>query len=184
MMYVEFIERDRSMPVEIFRQLGKQGSDWMEGSADRLVLQLGRTLRLGPVPSYLAFWDIPDIGRLDSWEEYFNSPEAFLNRRSQAMHRAIHIQRAGLYDTLFGAAPGSHPLYYLEYYGAVPPGFSVSTEGLVYFLRRVGCLGPDAQGIAVWGCESYGDVEALARRQGGAPPMDAGVYKDFGTETL
>ena len=184
MMYVEFIERDRTMPVEVFRQLGKQCSDWVEGSADRLVLQLGRTLRLGPAPSYLAFWDIPDIGRLDSWEEYFASPDALLNRRSQAMHRAIHIQRAGLYDTLFGAAAGSHPLYYLEYYRSVPPGLSVRTTGLVYFLRRVGFLGPEAQGIAVWGCASYHEIEVLARREDGAPPMDAGVYKGFGTETL
>jgi hypothetical protein len=182
-MYVEFIERDRSMPIEIFRQLGRQGSEWAEDSVDRLVLQLGRTLRLGPAPSYLAFWDFPDIGRLDAWEEYFSSPAALLNRRSQAMHRAIHIQRAGVYDTLY-ASPASHPLYYLEYYRSVPPGFTVGTDGLVYFLRRVGCLGPEAQGIAVWGCESYRDVETLSRREGGALPMDAGVYKDFGTETL
>jgi hypothetical protein len=44
-IYAEFIDRDRSMPIKIFRRLGDQGSDWTEGAEDRVVLQLGRTLR-------------------------------------------------------------------------------------------------------------------------------------------
>ena len=71
MIYIEFIERDRFMPIEIFRHLGRQSSDWADSAADKLVLQIGRTLRLGPMPSYLVFWEINDIGRLDEWEAYF-----------------------------------------------------------------------------------------------------------------
>ena len=52
MIYLEFVERDRSIPIEIFRQLGNQASAWAEGARDRMILQLGRTLRLGPAPSY------------------------------------------------------------------------------------------------------------------------------------
>jgi hypothetical protein len=190
-IYIEFIERDRFMPIEIFRHLGRQSSDWAEGAADKLVLQIGRTLRLGPMPSYLVFWEINDIGRLDEWEAYFGSTQALTNRRSQAMHRAMHIQRAGLYDTLFATKSTSYPLYYLEFYrefdagqqDELPHGFT--REGLVFFLRRVGWLGPEAKFISVWGCNSYQGIETLSRRSiEGAVPMDAGVYKDMATETL
>ena len=191
MIYIEFIERDRFMPIEIFHHLGRQSSDWADGAADKLVLQIGRTLRLGPMPSYLVFWEIDDIGRLDEWETYFGSTEARTNRRSQAMHRAMHIQRAGLYDTLFASKSTNFPLYYLEFYreldigpeDELPPGFT--REGLVFILRRVGWLGPEAKALSVWGCNSYRAVERLSRRSiEGALPMDAGVYKDMGTETL
>ena len=115
MIYLEFIERDRAMPIEIFRQLGNQASAWAEGAQDRMILQLGRTLRLGPAPSYLCLWEIPDLSRLDSWEEYFHSPAARMNNRSLAMHRAIHIQRAGLYDILSRSDHLEAPLHIVEY---------------------------------------------------------------------
>jgi hypothetical protein len=190
-IYIEFIERDRFMPIEIFRHLARQSSDWGDGGVDKLVLQIGRTLRLGSTPSYLVFWEINDIGRLDEWEAYFGSTQALTNRRSQAMHRAMHIQRAGLYDTLFASKSTGYPLYYLEFYREfddgrqddLPPGFN--REGLVFILRRVGWLGPEAKAISVWGCNSYQAVETLSRRSfKGTVPMDAGVYKDMGTETL
>ena len=73
MIYMEFIDWDRSVPIEIFRFLGQQSSGWKENSPDKLVLQLGRTLRLGPQPAYLAVWEIPDIRQLDEWETYFHS---------------------------------------------------------------------------------------------------------------
>ena len=65
MIYVEFIERDRWVPIEVFRHSGNQQSNWSEGSVDRMLLQLGRTMRLGPRPSYLCLWDIPDIALPD-----------------------------------------------------------------------------------------------------------------------
>jgi hypothetical protein len=52
-IYVEFIQRDRHMPIEIFRALGDQAS-WTD-PIDALVLNVGRTLRLGPHPAYMAF---------------------------------------------------------------------------------------------------------------------------------
>ena len=120
MIYLEFIERDRAMPIEIFRQLGNQASAWAEGAEDRMILQLGRTLRLGPAPSYLCLWEIPDLSRLDSWEAYFHSPAARMNNRSLAMHRAIHIQRAGLYDLLSRGEPLEAPLHIVEYIDPLP----------------------------------------------------------------
>jgi hypothetical protein len=197
MMYVEFIERDRTMPIEIFRQLGDQASGWHEGAKDRMVLQLGRTLRLGPSPSYLCFWQIPGIERLDGWEEYFHSPSAAANRRSQAMHRAIHIQRAGLYDELAPAGLAVPGLYVIEYcepeeqaessaLAAAMSSRSSAGTTLVHLLRRVGRAGPDASLLAVWRADSYVAIEPMLRR----PPAAAlglvaiGIYRPFGDEIL
>ncbi|HKG75341.1 MAG TPA: hypothetical protein VKA79_13945, partial [Aestuariivirgaceae bacterium] len=128
---------------------------------------------------------------LDEWEAYFGSSQALTNHRSQAMHRAMHIQRAGLYDMLFASKSTRYPLYYLEFYrefdagrqDELSPGFT--REELIFILRRVGWLGPEAKAILVWGCNSYQGVETLSRRSiEGAVPMDAGVYKDMATETL
>ena len=38
MYYVEFIQRDRAMPVEVFRALADQASSWVDPTADRMVL--------------------------------------------------------------------------------------------------------------------------------------------------
>jgi len=198
MMYVEYIERDRTMPVEIFRFLGNQESAWSEESVDRLVLQLGRTMRLGPHPSYLALWQIPDLRRLDEWEEYFHSPAAGQNRRSQAMHRAINIQSAGVYDVLAEQQPQVHSLFVIEYYQ--PQG--VSTEealatlqkrakkhseiSIVYILMRVGVLGPEPSLLAIWAGSSYIAFEQLFRDEECASLKLAtcGVYRKWGDEIL
>ena len=98
MIYVEYIERDRFMPLEIFRQLGDQSS-WT-AAEDALVGSFGRTMRLGPMPSYLAFWQCKGMARMDEWEAHFNSPEAQFDHAEKATHRAIHLQHGGCYDEL------------------------------------------------------------------------------------
>ena len=198
MIYAEFIERDRSMPIEIFRRLGNQGSDWAEGAEDRVVLQLGRTLRLGPGPSYLCLWDIPSIARLDSWEDYFHSPAAARNGRSLAMHRAIHIQRAGLYDVLHRAENLEAALYLIEY--VEPRGESDdSIRALladrarrhhalshVLMLRRMGKAGPPPALLSIWGAPDYATLDPILRDDGMEPLrlVDIGVYRSFGEEEL
>ena len=133
MIYIEFIEREAGTPIEVFRHLGNQQSAWSEVATDRMILQVGRTLRLGPKPSYLCLWEIPDIGRLDAWEEYFNSGAAAENRRSQAMHRAISIQRAGLYDVLWQAKTLEASLYLILY---CEPG-GLTNEALINVYQTI-----------------------------------------------
>ena len=118
MIYLEYIERDRHVPIEVFRYMGDQTSSWVDANADRMILQLGRTLRLGPQPSYLAFWKIAGLHRLDDWEHYFGGKEWYDNSRSQAMHRSIHIQRAGLYREVREAAQATHGLHIVEFFDA------------------------------------------------------------------
>ena len=184
MIYLEFIERDRAMPIEIFRQLGNQASAWAEGAQDRMILQLGRTLRLGPAPSYLCLWEIPDLSRLDSWEEYFHSPAARMNNRSLAMHRAIHIQRAGLYDILSRGDPLEAPLHIVEYIDpqgqnddAIRAAFADRANRhaplrQILLLRRIGRAGPDPALLCLWAAPDY-VVERAAASATTTLPGDA-----------
>jgi hypothetical protein len=200
MIYLEFIDRDRFVPIEVFRYLADQGASWAEGQVDQMILQLGRTLRLGPTPGYLAFWRIPAITRADAWETYFSSDAAFRNRRGSAMHRAIHIQRAGLYDELVAEPVSGDGYWYVEYFDA-PPDLddgAVATPFLArrhthpearlcLVLRRLGLLGPDPAHLAVWAFPSYDAMEQIVR----AAPLTrevqiktAGIYRRLGDETI
>lgn len=198
MIYLEFIERDRWVPIEVFRHNGNQQSAWSESSVDRMLLQLGRTMRLGPRPSYLCLWDIPDIGRLDAWEDYFHSPAAARNSRSLAMHRSINIDRAGLYDVLDQGPTVEAPLYIVEYCDllrseddAIRRIFAERANRHpeatpIRLLRRLGGLGPGPAVLAIWGVASYAAAEPILRDRfrDGLKLIDLGIYRDFGQEIL
>ena len=200
MIYIEYIERDRFMPVEIFRFLGDQGSSWIEGAVDKMVLQLGRTMRLGPQPSYLAFWKIDGLERLDDWEEYFGSDAWPRNRKSTAMHRAIHIQRGGLYDAVVEGPAAGEGVHYVEYFAAdsalsdddMASHFQARearyTGGRLNFVvRRIGLLGPDPADLAVWTFASYAAMERIVRERHESPAVrmvTAGIYRKLGDEIL
>jgi hypothetical protein len=199
-IYLEYIERDRHVPIEAFRYLGDQARSWVEPDVDRMILQLGRTLRLGPMPSYLAFWRIAGLHRLDAWETYFGSKDWYDNARSQAMHRTIHIQRAGLYDELIEgteAGEGIHVVERFEAHGdlgdaAIEKGFTARAARhdagmLNLLLRRVGIWGPDPAHLAVWTFPSYAAAEPLlreARVAEGIAVLGGGIYRRLGQEVL
>jgi hypothetical protein len=197
MIYAEFIERDRFMPIEIFRRLGDQSS-WT-ASEDELAGSFGRTMRLGPMPGYLAFWRCNGMARMDQWEAHFHSPAAHRDVAENATHRAIHIQHGGCYDELFpGAAPDRDALYCIEYFAA--PGSIADAEvlqrhrarakapaKLCFLLRRIGRLGPGPGGMAVWSFPDYAALEPFERARDDADPLrptDVGVYRWFGREIL
>ena len=185
------------MPVEIFRAFADQATSWVEGQADRMVLQLGRTLRLGPHPSYLALWRIAGIERLDAWEAYFGS-EGYraCNPRSHAMHRAIDIAGAGLYDALVENATTPAGLHVVERFETTADDAAVtawfrSRDGLGgrlgYVLRRVGLLGPDPAHLAVWTFADYAACESFIRTPAGSGRVRvvaAGAYRWLGDEVL
>lgn len=199
MIYLEFIERDRHITVEAFRYMGDQRQSWVDPASDRMILQLGRTLRFGPMPSYLAFWKISGLERLDAWEAYFGSREWHDNARSQAMHRTIHIQRAGLYDELRERAAIGEGVHVVEFFDA-PDALEDTALGeafdrraerhggaLELVLRRVGVWGPDPAHLAVWTFPSYAAMESLLRDRRIAPHVDVatgGIYRRLGDEVL
>ncbi|HZT17809.1 MAG TPA: hypothetical protein VFA23_00325 [Dongiaceae bacterium] len=199
MIYVEFIERDRFMPIEIFRRLGDQSS-WT-AAEDQLVGSFGRTMRLGPIPGYLAFWRCKGMARMDEWEAHFRTPEAQRDIAEQATHRAIHLQHAGCYDELAGeTAVDRGMLFCIEYFAA--PSRTSDEEVLRHYraraarqpaarlsflLRRIGRLGPDPGALAVWSLADYVALEAFERaREDDDPlrPAAVGVYRWFGREIL
>jgi hypothetical protein len=199
MIYAEYIERDRFMPLEIFRHLGDQ-SAWTDPD-DTLVGSFGRTMRLGPMPSYLAFWKCKGMDRMDEWEAHFNAPEAQYDHAERATHRAIHLQYGGCYDELFSSdSIDRGGLYCIEYFAAhsrVPDADierhfrarAAHEKGgrLDFVLRRIGRLGPDPGGIAVWTFASYKALEPFERgRDDDDPfrPTATGVYRWFGREVL
>ena len=195
MLYVEFIERDRTTPVEVFRALGGQ-SAWKDPNDD-LLGQIGRTMRLGPHPAYMAFCRFNDFQRLDEWEAHFRSEKHAADRRMHAKHLAIHHFRAGCYDELVPARRLTAGLYYVEFFSAGAGQKAVShfaarqkqfpESRLAMLMERIGHLAPDPGGMAIWEVASYKALEPLARQfasNGAIRTMTAGVYRDFADEIL
>jgi hypothetical protein len=198
-IYIEYVERDRFMPLEIFRYLGNQAA-WT-APEDQLVGSFGRTMRIGPMPSYLAFWKCDGMSRMDEWEDHFRSDAGIRDTHELATHRAIHLQKAGCYDELLtGLAADREALFYIEYFGA---GNSISNAQIAthfrdraerqagatlhFVLRRIGRLGPDPGAMAVWSVADYVALEAFTRVDLDADPyrpVDIGVYRWFGKEIL
>lgn len=199
MIYLEYIERDRHVPIEAFRHMADQSQSWIEPDADRMILQLGRTLRFGPMPSYLAFWKIAGLERLDAWESYFGSPAWHDNGRSQAMHRTIHIQRAGLYDELVENEAFGEGVHVVEFFDAddglddtaLSAAFrqraGLHGGTLELLLRRIGVWGPDPAHLAVWTFPNYAAMDGLLRQPQVATGLrvaTGGIYRRLGQEIL
>ena len=69
LVYIEYISRRPNISLEHFHAIAQLGQDGWAGQygADRLLLHMGRTWRIGPEPEYVAVWLTPDSGmdRLD-----------------------------------------------------------------------------------------------------------------------
>ncbi len=199
MIYVEYFQRDRFMPIEIFRMLGDQAS-WTDVD-DKLVLNVGRTMRLGPHPSYLAFWRCKGMARLDEWEAHFNSEAGRRDVYEQATLLAINLSDAGCFDEVVAGPEAAGGLQYIEFFDAPRDAANEDlarhfrerakaypAAALNHVVRRIGLLGPAALGdMAVWTFEDYVALEAIAREThttGPMRPRAAGVYRSFGKEIL
>ena len=198
MIYIEYIERDRFMPIEIFHELGDQRA-WKDPK-DEGVGILGRSMRLGADPAYMSLCRYFEDGRIDEWEDYFVSDPGLRDLRLNAKQKAVHKVAGGCYDEVIGRARLDEGLYFVEFFSAgdghdrdaVKAHFAKRAEGhvggeLCFVLRRIGLLGPDPGDLALWRFPSHAALEAIAReRHGYAPfrPTRAGVYRTFGQEIL
>lgn len=201
MIYIEYINRDRFMDVEIFRALGDQ-SWWAEADEegdDDLVAQLGRTLRLGPYPFYMTLWRCRGLDKLDKWEAHFNSDAALRDNLARASHKAIHLCDAGCYDELYTGPAINHGLQYIEYFKA-PDGagdmiaeafekraekYTNGTLNLV--LQRIGRMGPDPGGMAIWTFPDYAALSPIVRDleiHKDIEILSMGAYRGWGKEIL
>jgi hypothetical protein len=192
-IYAEYIEHDRALPIQIFEHLGRQAG-WVS-DVDVKVANLGRAERIGPEPSVICLWRHPGMARMDEWEASFRTEDARRDPAFQATRLAVHFRRGGLYDELVGGAPLGSGLHYVEFFAAseeyedqtVTDNFRTraqrySTGTLDFVLRRVGLLGPDPGCLAIWTFPSYAAAEPTIReRHGSNPfrPVTAGLYWNF-----
>ena len=202
MIYIEYIQKEAGVDYEIFTFLGDQS--WWAGADsdgdDAMVAQLGRTLRLGPEPAYMAIWRCRGLDKLDEWERYFASSEALRDRHGRASHRAITFAAAGCYDELLTGPAVGDGLQYIEFFvpgPGVPPRQNADffsqreqqvPEGtLNLVLQRIGLLGPDPGGMAIWTFPDFASLESIARQRPVDTPCSitaVGTYRRWGEETL
>ena len=198
MIYSEYIDRDRALPLDIFRHFARQ--DGWTGEGDEKVVNIGRTKAIGPTPGYLSCWRIADISRMDEWEAYFRSDEALRDTAELATFHALDFQRAGLHDDLLLTPLPDAGLHYVEFFRAddgisdddvrghfVGRAEAYGDNALKVVLRRVGLLAPDPGGIAIWSFPDYVAVESIARERHGGhalAPQAAGLYRNIGFESI
>jgi hypothetical protein len=199
-IYVEYVSRRPGVALEEFHAAVNQAqAGWDdEHGQDRLVANLGRTWRLGPEPEYLAVWHTPGQGldRIDDWDRIFRAGAA--ERHERLFRRVARIDAAGCYDALREPIPARGGTYYLELFR--PSGSAESIVELYerragdrplvlnLLARRIGRLGPEPGGLALWTIPSFAALEELARDLDGlAEPVEliaAGAYADTGEEIL
>jgi hypothetical protein len=193
LIYAEFIEHDRNLPIPIFEYLGRQ-QGWMSDT-DVKVANLGRAERIAPEPSVICLWRHPGMARMDEWEAGFRTDEARRDPAFQATRLALHFRRGGLYDEILGGPPLSEGLHYIEFFAAderhederIRANFEERAQShpegtLGFVLRRVGLLGPDPGCLAIWTFAGYAAAEPIIReRHGDNPfrPLQAGLYYNF-----
>jgi hypothetical protein len=199
-VYIEYISRRPGVPLDAFHAIagpGQQGWAATHGD-DKLILNVGRTWRLGPEPEYIAVWDTPGKGveRLGEWAAIFATGEA--DHLEVPFTAVARIDVAGLYEPLLEPVPGTGPLYYGEFFDVASRGEARTffeqrarehpERVLVLAADRIGGLGPEPRGVAFWQLPHYGALEALAGELDGVEsPIElvrAGLYADIGNEIL
>jgi hypothetical protein len=203
LVYIEYISRRPGVSLEAFHEVAGRGQTGWAGEYedDRLVLNLARTWRMGPEPEYVAVWYNPAAGleRIGEWERIFTSGEAA--HFEEPFKLAARIDVAGCYEPLAEPTPGRGGPYYAEFFEreadstreAVASFFAERRAGhpdleLNLLVERIGRLGPDPRGLAVWSLPSYGALDGIAReldgRNGPVRLVNAALYADLGNEIL
>jgi hypothetical protein len=203
LVYIEYISRRPGVSLEAFHKvmaLGQTG--WASDHADDVMaVMLGRTWRIGPEPEYMCVWYTKDSGldRLDAWESVFRSGGA--DAWEEPFRLAARIDKAGCYEPLIEPVASESERFYTEFFdvesGAgrddVRAHFEERAGGhdgveLCLLLDRIGHLGPDPRGIAVWSLPRWAALEGLSREleswRGPVRPVTAALYSTLGTETL
>ncbi len=192
MILAEYIARDRNVPWEVFRHHGRQ--DWVSDQ-DVMVANQGRTMKIGPQPHYMCWWQIKSIARMDEWEDYFRTVEGKHYAATSPVPRAMEFYQAGLYDEIIGSGTVPDGLHLVEFFAADDAGndeirdyFQRRFGGrgrLSYVIKRLGLMAPDPGGIALWTFDSYAAAEGFMRAKPPAGPVairSAGLFRNFGDD--
>ena len=203
LVYVEYISRRPGIGLHEFHKVAGGGqSGWAGDYGDDVaLLNLGRSWRIGPDPEYMSVWYTPGSGldRIDFWERTFRSGDA--DAYEEPFRLAARIDRAGCYEPVIEPVRGTAGRYYAEWF---EPAAGVTTDELATWFGersarhpeldlnlaclRIGQLGPEPRGLAVWGLPSWAACDAIARElEGSERParlVTASFYADWGTEQL
>jgi hypothetical protein len=203
LIYIEYISRRQGVSLEAFHKvMGLGQGGWADDHADDVpVLMLGRTWRVGPEPEYMCVWYTKDegLGRIDEWERVFRAGEA--DAYEEPFRLAARIDHAGCYDPLIEPVRSDNERFYAEFFDFEP---SVSRDEiraayearadrsdgvrLVLLIDRIGQLGPDPRGLAVWALPKWESLDGVARElegtEGPVRPVTAALYSELGKETL
>jgi hypothetical protein len=200
-IYVEYISRRPGIELDDFHRVVRQvQQNWQSGSPDDdLILNAGRTWRLGPEPEYLGVWHVPRAGleRLGQWEQAFRDRGAVGDEATMA--RVARADFAGCYDELTAPISACNGLYYVEQFRPAAPAERIAqfyagrAKMLPQFClnlvcARIGRLAPEPGGLAVWTIPGYASLDQVARQLDGlTQPVElitAGLYRDIGQEIL
>lgn len=194
MIFVEYITRDRTIPIELFHRHAKQ--EWIAGD-DKVVANLARMNKLGPDPHYMCWWQINSLRRVDDWHAFYTSDAGRLHLARSADAKVLHFQRHGLFDVVAGSGPVEPGLHIVEFFEAdhltaddvrneLEKRSAAAHPGrLDYVLKRLGLLAPDPGGLALWTFGSLAEAEPFLRAPRGSSTlriMAQGVYRPLGDE--
>ena len=202
LVYVEYISRRAGVSIEAFHfATGRGQYGWSdEHSDDVLLLNLGRTFRVGPEPEYVAVWYSHRAGleRIGDWERIFASGDA--DHLEETFRLAARIDAAGAYEPLLEPVQGREGLYYGEYLDfargverdEVAAYFEARRgrhDGLTLNLvcDRIGGLGPDPRCLAFWTVPGWNALDGVVRDLDSDAPVrlvHGALYRDLGAETL
>jgi hypothetical protein len=99
--YVEFVEPKPGVTQKRFQEVVAMASDrWAaEHPEDELVLNIGRTWRLGPRPGvYMTVWRVRDLAVLERWDEEFQKTR--IQEEHSEFTEVATIVDAGVYADL------------------------------------------------------------------------------------
>ena len=203
LVYIEFISRRPGVSLEAFQAVTGLGqSGWAGGYGDdRMVVNLGRTWRLGPEPEYMTVWYTPDHGleRLTEWERVFSSGEAA--QFEEPFRLAARIDRGGCYVALREPVPAAEGRFYVEYFDFAPGASREDVAAhyddrcgrhgdheLTLLIDRIGKLAPDPRAMAIWRIPDYAALNDIAvdlhDEEGPVRLVTCGLYAHTGEETL
>ena len=201
MIYIEYISRRHGIDLDEFHEAMAKGQEgWDAGyGEDQLVLSAGRTWRMGPEPEYLGVWYSPGFSfeRVDDWDQIFRSGEA--DQYEEPFRKVARIDEAGCYEPLIEPVRARNGSYYAEFFRTNGPVSTVRGYyeeraqrhrrfSLNLLVHRIGRLGPEPGGLAVWTLPNFAALAEIAqeldRVQEPVELVTAGTYADVGKEIL
>jgi len=201
-VYIEYRSRREGVDLALFHKFSTRHGRWsQEHSVDLMILNIGRTWRIGARQDYIVAFHSPNSGleRIDEWERIFTSGAA--DDLIVTSRLANRIDTAGCYEPLLEPVVAEGGPYYVEFFDFAADGDRKDVSAffekrrdrqdgarLHLLVDRIGKLGPEPRGLAVWSVPGYGSAETIAVELNEVTDpvrlVSAGLYNDVGREIL